>query len=649
MIAFSFWSLAAVMLLPLAAGILTVSHGSTQDFLVPIGLPGLPFHFRLDPLSGFFLTVVALLGLFVSIYSVGYVKGLQEHRSVVPLIVFYSIFLAGMFLVLLSDDAFIFLVSWELMALSSYFLVLFEDDRTENRRAGFLYLLMAHVGAVAILLSFGILAGFAGGLTSFNDYTFAAMRGAQVPSLWASTAFILAFMGFGAKAGVVPLHVWLPEAHPAAPSNVSALMSGVMLKTAVYGLLRFSFDLLQAPHWWWGGLVLVVGLVSGVMGVLYALMQKDLKRLLAYSSVENIGVIFICIGLSMIFTFHNLPLLAALSMTAGLYHILNHAMFKGLLFMGAGAILHGAGERNMEKMGGLIHCMPWTSVFFLVGCVSISALPPFNGFVSEWLTFQAFLLSPALPGGLMNLIIPLGAALLAFTGVLAATCFVNVYGVTFLGHWRGEKKLKAHEADIPMRLGMGLAAFTCLLLGIFPTMLLGWMDSVPSQLVGGAISTSAGKFGWLWLTPIASERASYSGPIVFLGILSVVVVSYILLHVRSGKIHRVPLWDCGFEKMTSRMQYNSTSFSMPFRTIFGFLFHIRESSGVDAKTVHPAFPAGIKYRLKIRDRLWGAIYSPLADYTFRVARMAGKLQHGRIHIYLVYSFMTIIILLAFAL
>ncbi|MBI5187030.1 MAG: hydrogenase 4 subunit B [Nitrospinae bacterium] len=649
MIHFSFWAMAAVMLPILWAGISTVSNETAQALVVPLGLPELPFHFRLDPLAGFFLTVIALLGLFVSVYSVGYVKGLLAERPALPLIIFYALFMAGMFLVILADDAFIFLVSWELMAISSYFLVLFEDDKTENRRAGFLYLLMAHVGAVAILLSFGILAGFATGLEDFNGYTFSAMREAHVPPLWASIAFLLSFLGFGAKAGVVPLHVWLPEAHPVAPSNVSALMSGVMLKTAVYGILRFSFDLLHVAYWWWGGIVLLAGLVSAVMGILYALMQKDLKRLLAYSSVENIGVILICVGLSMIFTFHGMPLPAALAMTAGLYHILNHAMFKGLLFMGAGAVLHGAGERNMEKMGGLIHCMPWTSVFFLVGCVSISALPPFNGFVSEWLTFQAFLLSPALPGRLMNLIIPLGAALLALTGVLAATCFVKAFGVTFLGHWRGERKLNAHEADIPMRLGMGMAALACLLLGIFPTMVLRWMDSVPSQLAGGAIATSAGKFGWLWLTPIAAERASYSAPIVFLGILLVVVVSYLVLHARSGKIHRVPIWDCGFEKMTPRMQYNAASFSMPLRTIFGFLFHIRESSGATARTAHPAFPAGINYHLRIRDRIWGAIYSPLADYTFILARMAGKLQHGRIHIYLVYSFMTIIILLVFAL
>ena len=347
-----------------------------------MGLPDLPFHLRLDLLSGFFLVVIGLLAFFVSIYSLGYVKGYLGHRPVTSLVVFYSLFLAGMILVVLADDAFFFLIAWEMMAAASYFLVLFEDERMENRRAAFLYLVVAHVGAIAILLSFGIMAGLATGFKGFEGYTFDAMRETDLPAGWASIAFLLAFFGFSAKAGVIPLHVWLPEAHPVAPSNVSALMSGVMLKTAIYGIVRVVFDLIGVFPWWWGALVLVFGLVSAVMGVLYALMQHDLKRLLAYHSVENIGIILIGIGLAMIFTSFDMSLLAALALIAGLYHTLNHAMFKGLLFMGAGAVLHATHERNMEEMGGLIRFMPWTAVLFLIGCISISALPPFNGFVS---------------------------------------------------------------------------------------------------------------------------------------------------------------------------------------------------------------------------------------------------------------------------
>ncbi len=330
--------------------------------ILPIGLPDLPFHLRLDLLSGYFLVVIGLLAFFVSIYSIGYVKGFLGHRSITSLVVFYAFFLAGMFLVVLADDALFFLIAWEMMAAASYFLVLFEDERIENRRAAFLYLVVAHVGAIAILLSFGVMAGLATGFKGFEGYTFDAMRETDLPAGWATVAFLLAFFGFAAKAGVIPLHVWLPEAHPVAPSNVSALMSGVMLKTAIYGIVRVVFDLIGDFPWWWGALVLVFGLVSAVMGVLYALMQHDLKRLLAYHSVENIGIILIGIGLAMIFTSFDMSLLAALALIAGLYHTLNHAMFKGLLFMGAGAVLHATHERNMEEMGGLIRFMPWTAV-----------------------------------------------------------------------------------------------------------------------------------------------------------------------------------------------------------------------------------------------------------------------------------------------
>lgn len=644
---------AIASLIAAAAGAWVVGNNLTYKLVLPIGLPNLPFHLRLDPLSGFFLTVIGLLGFFVSIYSIGYVKDFLGKRSVTPLVIFYSLFMAGMFLVVLADDAFFFLVSWEIMAASSYFLVMFEDENPENRRAAFLYLVVAHVGAIAILLSFGIMAGLATGFESFDGYTFDAMREAKLPTGWATLAFLLAFFGFAAKAGVVPLHVWLPEAHPVAPSNVSALMSGVMLKTAIYGIIRVAFDLIHVFPWWWGAIVLFLGLVSTVMGVLYALMQHDLKRLLAYHSVENIGIILIGIGLAMIFTSFKLPVLAALALIAGLYHTLNHAMFKGLLFMGAGAILHATKERNMEEMGGLIHKMPWTAALFLIGCISISALPPFNGFVSEWLTFQAFLLTPALPNALLNLLIPLGAALLALAAALAAACFVKAYGVTFLGHWRGlhnppfTKGGKGGlEVDWFMRIGMMLPATLCLALGVFPTFVIQWMDIVPEKLLGTKIAASAGAFGWMWLTPVAHERASYSGPIVFLGILAIVIITYLLLHARRTDIRRTPIWDCGFGKLTSRMQYTATSFSMPIRRIFGFLFNIKEQARLSQSFGSVAFPKRLNYHLRIRDRFWGWIYDPIADISFWIARKVGMLQQGKIHVYLIYSFATIIILLA---
>ncbi len=630
-----------------AAGAWAAAGAVPCRAILLLGLPDLPFHLRLDLLSGFFSVVIGLLATFVSIYSIGYVKGFLGQRSVTRLVFFYILFLAGMLLVVLADDALFFLISWELMAAASYFLVLFEDERVENRRAAFLYLVVAHVGAIAILLSFGVMAGLATGFTGFVSYTFDAMREAELPAGFAALAFLLAFFGFGAKAGIIPLHVWLPEAHPVAPSNVSALMSGVMLKTAIYGIVRVTFDLIGDFPWWWGALVLLFGLVSSVLGVLYALMQHDLKRLLAYHSVENIGIILIGIGLAMIFTSFSMPLLAALALLAGLYHTLNHAMFKGLLFMGAGAVLHATHERNMEEMGGLIHSMPWTAACFLIGCISISALPPFNGFVSEWLTFQAFLLSPGLPSQLLNVLIPLGAALLALTSALAAACFVKAFGVTFLGHQRGHHRAPVHEADWSMRIGMALAALSCLALGILPSFMITWMDPLAEYLVGGAIASSASGLGWMWLTPIAHERASYSAPIAFLCILTVVVAVYFLLHARPATIHRAPLWDCGFKKLTSRMQYTATSFSMPLRRIFGFIFAIKEQVRQLPPQTHPAFPERLHYTLRVRDRFWGWLYQPVVDASFWISRRIGRLQQGRIQIYLIYSFVTIVVLLLF--
>ncbi len=635
-------------LLGILAGFTAVTQGTVSVMTLPLGLPGLPFHIRIDPLAGFFLVVTSLLSLFVSIYSIEYVRSYLGKRSIPRFVLFYCLFIAGMLLVIISDDALIFLISWEIMAVSSYFLVITEDEKSANRRGGFVYIVIAHIGALAILLSFGIMAahvgGGNGGLTS---YTFEAMRHAVIADPWLSLAFFLAFFGFAAKAGVIPLHVWLPEAHPVAPSNVSALMSGVMLKTAIYGIMRVGFDILPHTLWWWGVVVLILGLISAVMGILYALMQHDLKRLLAYSSAENIGIILIGTGLSIIFASFNLPVLSALALTAALYHTINHAMFKGLLFMGAGAVLHATGERDMENMGGLIHKMPWTAFLFLIGSVSISALPPFNGFISEWLTFQAFLLSPVLPGAVMKIIIPIGAAMLALTGALAAACFVKVYGVTFLGHWRGHHKKHIHDTGWPMRVAMIMAGTACLGLGVLPTLAIGWLDTVPAMLVKGRIAPSAGKFGWMWLAPISFNRASYSGPIVLAGIVLLIILVYAVLHLKNRTTRRAPIWDCGFKKLTPRMQYNATSFAMPIRRIFGYLFDIRESSRIDGFHGHRELPESIHYHLRVRDRLWGLIYKPLITAAFAISRGLGKFQHGRIQVYLLYSFLTIIVLMVF--
>ena len=384
------YSASLVLSLALFAGALgALIAGSLPDEIVlPLGLPWIGAHFRVDALSAFFVAVVNLGAAAASLYGLGYGRHEPEPQRVLP---FFPAFLAGMNLVLVADDAYTFLLSWEFMSIASWALVMAHHREADNARAGYVYIVMASFGTLTLLLAFALLAGPAGG------YAFDAMRAASADAGRGGLAFVLALIGAGSKAGIVPLHVWLPLAHPAAPSHVSALMSGVMTKVAVYGFVRIVFDLAGPPGWWWSVPVLIVGAGTALLGVLYALMQHDLKRLLAYHTVENIGIIFIGLGLALAFRAFGMLSAAALALTAGLLHAFNHSLFKSLLFFGAGAVLSATGERDMEHLGGLIHHMPRTAFAFLVGCVAISALPPFNGFVSEWLTFQAILLSPELP------------------------------------------------------------------------------------------------------------------------------------------------------------------------------------------------------------------------------------------------------------
>ena len=417
----------AIGLAVLAAALVhLVSAGQAPASLrLPVGLPWIGAHFRLDALSAFFLVVVNLGGAAASLFAIGYGMHEEAPGRVLP---FYAAFLAGMNLVVLADDAFTFLVSWEFMSLSSWALVMAHHRDPENRHAGYVYIVMASFGTLSLLLGFGLLSGGAG------KYAFADLRGAApaIPGL----VLILAILGAGSKAGLVPLHVWLPLAHPAAPSHVSALMSGVMTKVAIYGFIRIVFDLSGPPAWWWSIVVIPLAGITCVLGVLSALMQHDLKRLLAYHTVENIGIIFIGLGLALAFNASAMPAAAALAFTAALFHALNHALFKSLLFFGAGAVLGATGERDIEKLGGLIQTMPQTAFFFLGGCMAISALPPLNGFVSEWLIFQTILTSPDLPQWGLKLTIPAVGAMLALGAALAAACFVRAFGIFFLGRPR---------------------------------------------------------------------------------------------------------------------------------------------------------------------------------------------------------------------
>ncbi len=617
------------------AGAMTLLANHAEQVVLPIGLPWLHVVLRIDPLSGFFLCIVGLITFTAACYGPAYVQEyIGGSHPLGTLTFFTGLFICGMMLVLLAADAFSFMIAWELMSVASYFLVVYQHHQAENRSAAFIYLLMAVVGGAFILLAYGVLAGFS------DSFTFAAMAAADLSPTWATIAFLLAFIGFGMKAGIVPLHVWLPQAHPVAPSHISALMSGVMLKVAIYGFIRFVYELLGGIQWQWGVLVLLIGAASAVLGVLYALVQNDLKRLLAYSSVENIGIVYIGLGLSMIFHATGHTEIAALALIAALYHCLNHALFKGLLFLGAGAVLQQSQQHDMEKMGGLIRRMPVTAVCFLVGCISISALPPFNGFVSEWLTFQAALQGTVLRSGILGAIIPVASAMLALTGALALACFVKVYGIIFLGRPRSPQAAEAQETAFGMRFAQITLALLCLGFGIFPTWVVHTINVIPEHLMGIGLSRAADN-GWLWLTPIGKQTASYGALAVLFGLLLSWLVVYFFLHPlrRDNRIRTTTVWDCGFGPLSPRMQYTSSSFSMPIRRIFSFLWFIVEK-------IKPAEQGkGPRYSLQIGDWIWLTIYLPIGKFILKLAERTSRIQGGNLRVYLSYSFFTLLFLL----
>ncbi len=602
-----------------------------ERLVLPIGLPDLPVHLRLDGLSSVFLILLGAASAGVSIFAAGYFRK-GEGTAPGLLCLQYHLFLASMGFVLLADDAYAFMVAWETMALTSYFLVTTQHRIPEIRRAGFLYLLIAHMGAIAILLSFGILQG------GSWHFTFDAMRGAHLSSHWAAIAFCLALIGFGAKAGLVPLHVWLPEAHPAAPSPVSALMSGVMLKTALYGMIRVSFDLLGTPVWWWGLVPLSLGLFSALYGVVFAAAQTDMKRLLAYSSIENIGILFTGLGLAIVFAGVDMRAAAALTLIAVIYHAINHAFMKSLLFLGTGAVLHATGERNLGHLGGLIHRMPWVAWLTLIGVLAIAGLPPLNGFVSEWLLLQSFLFAHKVPHPFINMLLPLGAALLALAAALAGYVMVKFFGVIFLGQPREPTLRHAHDAGFAERLGLAWLALGCVLLGFLPSHVISLLSVVTRELRLGGLPASDAP--WWLLVPVPERQSSYA-PLIFFAVIAV-VVALAVINVRffyHQRIRKGAAWDCGFGGLTSRMQDTAEGFGQPIRHLFQPLFAI-------VRELPSPFDSKPKYRLEIGDRIWRVLYEPLGTLVRQVADRVAWLQQGRIATYLLYSFVTLVVLLA---
>ncbi|WP_322515838.1 hydrogenase 4 subunit B [Rhodopseudomonas palustris] len=600
---------------------------------LPIGLPWLGAHLRLDALAAFFLVVVNLGGTLASLYALGY--GRHEHapHRVLP---FYPAFLAGMNMVVLAADAFSYLLSWEFMSLASWALVMTHHRDPANRRAGYVYLLMASFGTLALLLAFGLLAGAAG------NYDFAAIRAAQHAPWIATLVLILLLFGAGSKAGLVPLHVWLPLAHPAAPSHVSALMSGVMTKVAVYGFIRVVFDLLGTPDWSTSGIVLALGGITAALGILYALMEKDLKRLLAYSTIENVGIIFVSLGLALAFQANHQPLPAALAFTAALFHVLNHSLFKSLLFFGAGAVLSATGERDMDKLGGLIHRMPFTSVVFLIGSIAISALPPFNGFVSEWLIFQAVLQSPQLPQWGLKILVPAVGGLMALAAALAAACFVKAYGVTFLGRPRGPATLAAKEVDRFSLAAMAILAALCLLAGVLPGMVMDALAPIATEILGSRLAPQSG-MAWLSIVPIAQSHSSYNGLLVAVFIAVSASLSFVAIRLfSSGAVRRGPAWGCGFTDPAPLAQYSAAGFAQPIRRVFGTLiFRARDHVTMPP----PGDTAPARLRIELHDQIWERIYAPLAGGIMAASVRLDRMQLLTIRGYLSLVFATLVTLL----
>ena len=612
-------------------------HGETLRFawFAPLG----DILITLDGLSALFLLALGVVGTAASIYAIGYTKEYYGHRFA-SMASLYNAFLLSIVLVLTVSQVLYFIIAWETMTLVSFFLVNHEFEKAGNTKAAYQYILMTHVGTAFIVAAFLILS------SAVESLDFAGLAGAQLPGGLRNLVFVCALLGFGTKAGMIPMHVWLPEAHPVAPSHVSALMSGVMIKTAIYGMCRFFLEFLGAGPQWWGVLVLALAIVTAVLGVLYACMQHDLKRLLAYSSVENIGIILLGVGTGMIFMSRGQALPAALAWMAALYHVFNHAMFKSLLFLGAGSVLHGAGTKNIERMGGLIKRMPVTSLLFLVAALAISALPPFSGFVSEWLTFQAMFHLPAAMTGLLGkLWAVILIALLGLTGALVGACFVKVVGVTFLAKPRSEGAARAHESPASMLVGMAGLAAVCVAAGVCPQ----WMLSVVGRAVAGLKGLdSAGLLARSdWLTtmlPLGSGGDSLAMPFVA-GLLLAGCLMALGFARLAGKAKVVPgeTWTCGTIP-TARMAYSGTGFTEPIRRVFKAI--LRPVVQLKAeKEPNPYHGVRMTFSVHITNIFNEWIYNPLCEGVMFLAENFKRIQGGSLQVYIGYIMVFTVIVL----
>ncbi len=629
----------------LVLGAVVILSGTPFALRIPEILPmGGGFDLRLDALGAFFLIVIGVGAVPASIYGAGYTETYEDGRASLRLLgVMFNLFLLLMSLVTLANNVLTFLMMWEGMSLASYFLVMAEAHDENTQQAGNWYAAMAHLGLALLLVAFLLL------MTGTGE-TFADLR-AQAQTLDPAVRgviFMLALLGFGSKTGIVPLHVWLPRAHPAAPSHVSALMSGVMIKLGIYGLLRVGLDLLGGGPMWWGALVLAIGALSAVLGVLYALMEHDLKRLLAYHSVENIGIILLGVGAGFMFQSAGLTRLSALAFIGGLYHTINHASFKGLLFLGAGSVLHATGTRNMEEMGGLIKRMPWTALFFLIGAAAISALPPLNGFVSEWIVFQSLLSGVNLPSPEAAIMMPVAVGMLALTSGLAAACFVKAFGISFLALPRSPEAEHAHEAPRSMQVGMALLAVVCIGLGLAPFVVVPLLGKVLTGL-GGLPPTEAA-FTLNLSLQLPANFATMSPALIGVGLIAILgLISIGLRLFNANRRQRVSdSWGCGRIGQSPRMEYTATAFAEPLRRVFSEIYRPSKEVTIDFHPESKYFVQSIEYRSEITPWFDRVIYDPLLALIRFLARSVRRLQSGSLHLYLMLVALTLFVLLVVA-
>lgn len=634
--------LGAILGIILSLSFILKNSNSLELFTFQFPVPYMRFIARLDGVSAFFILILSFLTLVVSIYSIDYISHYYGKKRVGFFNFFYAVFILSMALVFTAGNTILFFIVWELMSLVSYFLVAFEAEKKEARNASTLYIIMTHIGTAFLLLAFILM------YVSTGSFDMHSLQN-QLPYGLKNILFVLFLIGFGTKAGLVPMHVWLPLAHPAAPGNVSALMSGIMIKTAIYGLVRFLFDCLGIQSLWWGIVLLIVGMISILIGIAYAFIEKNIKKLLAYSSIENMGIILMGLGLAAIGAATNNSMLMSLALAAAILHTMNHAVFKGLLFLSAGSIDFAIGTKDMEGLGGLIKTMPYTGFFVLVGGLSISAIIPFNGFIGEWLTVQSFLLTVQPGQVLINIIVILGVATLAIAGAMAAGTFIKLIGIAFLGTARTEKAKKAVEVPKIMLLSKSILALICILTGIFPIAGISLVNGAFAKIMKtSVISNINGGVFVLWY-PLKINRVGIM-PVAVIAMGALCIVGFMILIKLFGgrsRERKYSTWDCGFVKLDRRMQYSATGFSKPIAMVLKHFYrHTRELQIVEGGSKY--HPKSMHYMLSSEQLIEKYFYKALMKTVTRISRRVKfGFQTGSMHAYLIYIFVMVFVLLIY--